>query len=111
METYKMSGKFSRNKGKRGERQAKDLLLSRDWIVSDLSDGLSNGDFLANDTNGNLYSVEVKFTVDICQKHRKQAQEQAKKRRANWMLMSHIPDTSAWLIQRQGHNPVVWSKS
>ena len=40
--------------------------------------------------------------------HRKQAIEQAKERKAAWMLMSKIAGTSEWLIQRQHQSAVVW---
>ena len=105
-----MAGNKSRSKGRRGESAAKDLLTSRDWVVADLTSGLKSEDLLATDPDGKLWSVEVKNTLDILKKHRDQAQENAKKRKANWMLISHIPNTSSWLVQRCGHEPVVWRK-
>lgn len=103
-----MSGKSTRAKGRRGESEAKNLLASRDWIVGDLSAGLSTEDLLATDPGGKVWAVEVKNTAAITQAHRKQAIEQAKNRRASWMLMSKIAGTSSWLIQRQGEKPAVW---
>ena len=103
-----MPGKSTRAKGRRGETEAKALLSSRDWVVADLSAGLSTEDLLSTDPDGKVWAVEVKNTATITQAHRKQAQEQGKKRRAAWMLMSKIAGTSSWLIQRQGEKPAVW---
>jgi predicted RecB family endonuclease len=104
-----MAGKSTRAKGRRGESEAKVLLLSRDWTVADLSAGLSSEDLLAIDSDGKTWAVEVKNTSAIMTAHREQAMQQAKARKAPWMLMSKIAGTSSWLIQRQGKQPVVWS--
>ncbi len=103
-----MSGKSTRSKGRRGESEAKELLQSRDWVVADLSAGLSTEDLLATDTSGKTWAVEVKNTVSITQAQRKQAIQQSKNRRQSWMLMNKIAGTSSWLIQRQGEKPTVW---
>jgi hypothetical protein len=103
-----MAGAATRSKGRRGETEAKLLLANRDWIVADLSAGISSEDLIAVDPDKNAWAVEVKNTLAISTMHRKQAQEQAKKRKAKWMLMSKIANTSCWLIQRQGYDPVVW---
>ena len=100
----------SRSKGRRGQQQARDLLTERDFSVAELNSGTAVEDFLAVDTNGITWSVEVKNTKAITTEHRQQAMKQAQQRRLPWMLVSHIAGTSSWLIQRQGMNPVVWGK-
>jgi hypothetical protein len=55
--------------------------------------------------------VEVKNTASIATAHRKQAMDQAAKKKLPWLLISHIAGTSSWLIQRQGEHPVVWRES
>ena len=101
----------SRNKGRRGQLDARNLLTSRDWSVAELNSGTSAEDFWACDlTAGKTYSCEVKNTVSITTAHRKQAMTQAAKSKLPWLLMSKIAGTSSWLVQRQGHDPVVWSE-
>lgn len=101
----------SRNKGRKGQREAADLLRSRDWTVAELNAGTVAEDFLAVNPDGKSYSVEVKNTVAITEAHRKQATAQAKARRLPWMLVSKISGTSSWLVQRQGEKPIVWSEA
>lgn len=104
--------KASRDKGRRGQREAQALLQSRDWSVAELNAGTAAEDFIAVDRyNGQSYSVEVKNTVSITTAHRAQAMAQAKARRLPWMLLSKIAGTSSWLVQRQGHRPAVWHES
>lgn len=99
----------SRAKGRRGQTEAKRLLLDRDWSVADLSAGISSEDILAIDPHGKAWAVEVKKTLDICAKHRAQAIKQGNNRKAPWMLMSHIAGTSAWLVQRKAMAPEIWT--
>ncbi len=101
-------GKAARAKGRRGESQAIDLLTSRDFTVADLTCGKAGEDLLATDPHGVTWAVEVKTTKTITVTHRQQAMQQAKARKARWMLLSHIEGTSCWLVQRQGHKPTVW---
>ena len=103
-----MSGRATRAKGRRGQTAAINLLRDRDWTVADLSAGVDCEDGLACDPDGNWYSLEVKNTAAITQAHKKQALEQARKRRLPWLLMNKIAGTSSWLIQRQGARPTVW---
>lgn len=104
--------KASRDKGRRGQREAQALLTSRDWSVAELNAGTAAEDFIAVDRyNGQSYSVEVKNTVSITTAHRSQAMAQAKARRLPWMLLSKIAGTGSWLVQRQGHRPAVWHES
>lgn len=101
--------KAQRDKGRRGQLEARLLLQSRDWSVAELNAGTQAEDFWACDLNaGKTYSVEVKNTVAITTAHRKQAQEQAKRAKLPWMLMSKIAGTSSWLVQREAERPVVW---
>lgn len=104
-----MSGAYTRNRGKRGEREAKDILTSRDWVVADLTDGEACEDFLVfRPDDKQLFAVEVKNTKSISVTHRDQAKTQAKNRKAKWMLMSKIYGTGSWLIQSEGEKPRVW---
>lgn len=103
--------KASRNKGRKGQREAADLLRSRDWNVVEVNAGTAVEDFIAIDTNGITYSVEVKNTVSIELAHKKQAMRQAATRKLPWLLVSKIADSSSWLIQRKGEKPVVWSEA
>ena len=101
-------GKAARSKGRRGETQVKNLLTGRDWVVHDLSAGLSSCDLLAADPDGRVWAVEVKATASITTAHRSQAMAQGKKSRLPWMLVSVIHGTGCWLVQRQGFAPTVW---
>ena len=103
-----MAGLKTRNKGKRGEREAKALLAFRDFVVHDLENGQENEDMLATDCNGIVWSVEIKNTMNIMIGHRRQAKKQADKSKKRWLLMNKIHNTSSWLIQRQGELPSVW---
>lgn len=99
-----------RNKGRRGQLEARDLLTSRDWSVAELNSGTASEDFWACDlSTGKTYSVEVKNTVSITTAHRKQAMTQAARAKLPWMLLSKISGTASWLVQRHGEKPVVWS--
>jgi hypothetical protein len=104
----KMPGRATRSKGRRGQTEALNLLRDRDWTVADLSAGVDSEDGLACDPDGNWYAVEIKNCASIIPAHKRQAMEQAKRRRLPWMLMSKIAGSSAWLVQRQGKTPVVW---
>lgn len=102
----------SRNKGRRGQQEAQDLLKSRDFSVGELNSGTAKEDFWACDLNsGKTWSVEVKNTTAITVAHRKQCMEQAARSKLPWLLMSKIAGTSSWLVQRQGEKPVVWSQA
>lgn len=104
-----MNGKYTRDKGRRGQTEAKNLLLDRDWTVADLSAGIDCEDLIAVDGDGKSWCVEVKNCAGILPAHLKQAREQAKRRKLPWMLMSKIEGSSSWLVRRQGCEPAVWS--
>ena len=103
-----MAGKRTRAKGRRGQTEALNLLRDRDWTVADLSAGVDSEDGLACDPEGQYWAVEVKNCAQITLANRRQAMEQAKRRRLPWMLMNKIAGTSSWLVQRQGKRPVIW---
>ena len=84
------------------------LLKDRDWSVAELNAGTQAEDFIATDPNGQAYCVEVKNCAQITLTNRRQAMEQAKRRKLPWMLMNKIAGTSSWLVQRQGKRPVIW---
>lgn len=105
-----MSGLFTRNKGRRGQTEALNLLRERDWIVADLTAGAATEDGLCVCPDGYTWAVEIKNTVSITGSHLRQAKEQARARgsKVRWMLMNKIAGTSSWLVRRQGMRPVVW---
>ena len=104
-------GKQARDKGRRGQREASELLRSRDWNVVETNAGTAVEDFVAIDPQGKAHSVEVKNTVSITTTHRAQAMAQAKARRLPWMLLSRVSGTTSWLVQRQGQRPAIWHSS
>lgn len=103
--------KASRDKGRKGQREAKNVLQDRDFNVIETNSGTSVEDFVAIDPDGKAWAVEVKNTVSITTAHRAQAMTQAKARRLPWMLLSKIAGTASWLVQRQSHRPAVWHES
>jgi hypothetical protein len=104
-----MPGKATRSKGRRGQTEALNLLRNRDWMVADLSAGVDSEDGLACDPDGNWWAVEIKNCAAILTTvHRRQAMEQAKRRKLPWMLMNKIHGRNEWLVQRQGKPSVVW---
>ena len=103
-----MAGAATRNKGRRGQCEAKNLLSEHDWVVNELNAGEQAADLIAVDPDGRAWMVEVKNSAGILLAHRKQAMKQAGNKRMPWMLLSHIHGTPCWLVQRQGMRPVVW---
>ena len=103
-----MAGLATRNKGRRGQTEAINLLRERDWSVAELNAGTSVEDFIAIDPYGVAHSAEVKNCAAISEGHRKQAMKQAEGRKLPWMLLSKITGTGSWLVQRKGQRPVVW---
>lgn len=60
-----MAGKSTRDKGRRGESEAKRLLAEKDWeILADTTAGLATGDLIAHSPDGLIYDVEVKNRVE-----------------------------------------------
>jgi hypothetical protein len=102
-----VSGNKSRRSGKTGEREAKKVLLDRDWEVDDLTDGTSCADFIATTKTGKVYAVEVKHHKSInIPAFVSQARSQAGRKR--WLLMAHIYGTSSWLVYGADIPPTVW---
>lgn len=101
-------GLSQRRKGAAGQGIAANLLRDRNYSVDQLTAGLSTADFVATDTDGKTWLVEVKNTATITNSHVKQAVEQGKARRMPWMLMNKIAGSSSWLVRRQGGKPIVW---
>jgi hypothetical protein len=103
-------GKLSRTKGRQGQTEFSNMLKDRDYNVVDTSAGMTVEDCLAIDVDGIMWACEVKKTALITPAHLKQAMDQAKARKARWMLANHLAGTSSWLVRRQGMLPVVWHK-
>ena len=105
-----MGGRKSRSKGKKGEREARNILADRDWLLlANLADGDEVEDMIVKCPKDIVYSVEVKNRklVDIV-KFRSQAKTNADKKKLPWMLMIKLESTSSWLIMRKSCKPVVW---
>jgi hypothetical protein len=105
-----VTGRASRSKGARGQSEFKAMLLDRDWTCDSITAGIAAADLIATDPNGRTWCVEVKNCAGISPSHKRQAIDQANKRRLPWMLASKIADSACWLVQRQGAVPVVWLK-
>ena len=88
-----MAGKSTRDKGRRGESEAKRLLAEKDWeILADTTAGLATGDLIAQSPDGFIYDVEVKNRVEIhVPDFVGQAMKNAGKKR--WMVMAKIANT------------------
>lgn len=99
--------KASRDKGKRGERTAKAMLIERGYIIlADTTAGLSTDDLVV-ERDGIILSVEVKNTKQIdIPAFVKQARTNAKKN--HWLLMMHLDSTSTWLVMGSMRVPVCW---
>jgi Holliday junction resolvase len=102
--------KKSRSKGKRGEREARDLLCDRDWIIlANTADGSECEDIIATCPKGTVRSIEVKNRKYIKMvEFKKQAMENANKKKLPWMVMAKIEGSSSWLIWMKGERLTVW---
>lgn len=108
-----MSGSTSRNKGRRGETAAKRLLQDRDYtILADTTAGIATDDLLAQDKDGNIWSVEVKYrkTIEPARFSGQARFQTRNKKRVRWMVLAHIDGTSSWLVLRQGLQPAIWQE-
>jgi Holliday junction resolvase-like predicted endonuclease len=105
-----MSGAAPRAKGKRAESEAARLLADRDWSIIELGPGRKTEDVVAMDPDGVLHSVEVKN--HLCWhliEWRRQAKEQARRRKARWLLMVRIPDMpGAFYVEGSAIETCVW---
>lgn len=104
-----MSGLRSRNKGKRGEREAVHLLEERGYEIVELGPGRKQEDVLA-ELDGKRVSVEVKnCVVWHIQDWRKQAKTQAKKRGCAWLLLCRVPGMpGTFYVEGEDRTPCVW---
>lgn len=84
------------------------MLRDRDWVVDQVTSGVSSHDFTGTDPAGRTWAIEVKNCAGIIPAHKRQAMAQGKARRLPWMLMNKIAGTSSWLVQRQGELPAIW---
>ena len=105
-----MGGRKSRSKGKRGEREARNLLADRDWVIlANTADGDECEDIIATCPKGTVYSIEVKNARLIhVVNFKKQAVTNANKKKLPWMILAKIETTSSWLVMRKSCKPVVW---
>ena len=104
-----MSGTTSRNKGRRGEREAAHLLEERGYTIIELGPGRKTEDIVADDANGARRSIEVKnHVVWHLPTWRKQAKEQARRRQCAWLLMCRIPDRPGTFYVESDNNCSVW---
>ena len=105
-----MSGLTSRTKGRRGEREAVHLLEERGWQIIELGPGRKTEDIVAEDDCGRRVSVEVKnHLVWHLPNWRKQAKEQATRRKCAWLLLARIPNCPGqFYVEGTGRAPSVW---
>lgn len=104
-------GASQRRKGATGQRIAANMLRDRDWQVDQITAGIKSEDLIATGPDGRRWSCEVKNCATMNQAQRKQAMEQARKRKLPWMLMRKIAGSSSWLVERQGERPAVWHEA
>lgn len=100
----------SRNKGKRGERKARELLGDKDWnVLANTADGSECEDIIAMCPSGKVYSIEVKNRkiIDMV-KFKQQARKNADKKKLIPMVMAKIEGTKSWLICEHGELPKIW---
>lgn len=98
----------ARAKGRKGESDFARLLTDRDHTVIDTTAGKACCDIVSIDTQGRVWAWEVKNRrIWSWTDFRNQARKQATGK-TRWALALHIPNTSCWLVERQGERPVVW---
>jgi len=105
-----LSGKAPRAKGRRAESEAAHLLQERDWEIVELGPGRKTEDVIATDPSGALCSVEVKnhLTWNL-QAWRRQAKDQARRRKALWLLMARVPDQpGTFYVEGSAVEACVW---
>lgn len=98
-----------RDKGKRGESDARLVLQERDYEVIPMRCGEKSEDIIAK-KDGVTYSVEVKHQVSIHPKRfRGQAINQCRPHH-RWMVMAHVDGYKAFVVLFQGDRRVhVWN--
>jgi Holliday junction resolvase-like predicted endonuclease len=105
-----VAGSAVRNKGRKGEREAKRLLQDKDYtILADTTAGLSTGDLVVQSPDGTTYDVEVKNRriVNVSQ-FVGQARKNAGRNKTAWMVLCKLDGTSSWLVMAKNKLPVIW---
>lgn len=104
-----VSGSASRDRGKRGEAEAKAVLAEHGYDIIDQPCGKAVEDIIAI-KDGVLTSVEVKNCEGITPtKFRKQAKEQAKRRKAHWLLLVRWPGHPyTFAVEGSNIRPTFW---
>jgi Holliday junction resolvase-like predicted endonuclease len=103
-------GKTIRDKGRKGEREAKLLLQDKDYtILADTTAGLSTGDLLVRSPDDITYDCEVKNRRILnISEFVGQARKNSAKNKTEWMVMAKIDGTSSWLVLAKNKLPVTW---
>lgn len=104
-----MSGSKSRDKGCRGEAEARAVLGEHDFAVIEQPRGRATCDCIAH-KDGTMYAVEVKYAEAITlAKWRKQAREQGKALKMPWLLMVRLPGhPRKFYVEGANVEPSVW---
>jgi Holliday junction resolvase len=105
-----MTGLTSRRKGRRAETEAAHVLAERGFTIIELGPGRKTEDIVA-ELDGARYSCEVKnCALWKITDWRRQAKEQARRRKARWMLLCRVPGMrSTFYVERgDGRGPCVW---
>lgn len=85
-------GRSQRDKGRRGQREALDLLAEHGYTVAETNAGTAVEDMFAVDPQGRPVAVEVKHCAAIrLAAFRVQAREQARRRGCGWLLLCRLP--------------------
>lgn len=102
-------GNASRRKGCAGELEARALLAERGFAIIETSRGRAVEDVIA-EKDGKRFAVEVKNTAALTiAAFRKQAKDQARKRKCAWMLMWRIEGYPlTFYVEGAGREPSVW---
>lgn len=110
--TASARGRSNRRRGIATQGEAGKVLTERDWQVIETAGGMMNEDLIATDPTGQQWSVEVKNKKTInLGIFRKQAIEQANKRKLPWMLMVKVQgEAGAFLVLRKNDNATVWRR-
>jgi hypothetical protein len=97
-----------RNKGLRGQNEARDVLEEREYRVVETSAGRACEDLFCLDPHGWPVSVEVPHHAHTrWDASRAQARAQAKVRGARWLLVRRVPGHShAFVVKGDGTTPV-----
>jgi len=103
-------GRSERNKGKRGQSEALDVLTERGYAIAELSAGRACEDLYGMDPHGNAVAIEVKNTAATrWAATRTQARDQARRRGCSWLVMHRVPGHPyTFVVEGADMRPVVW---